>query len=368
MPRQIKAAVFTETSGKHTEILDLLLADPGPREIVIKVKACGICHTDIGVADYLARPSVLGHEAAGEIVELGADVTGFSIDDRVVATFSSCMNCSTCIDDNNPAYCLTHIERNFDGVQPSGRHSLEDPGGKIVLGSFFQQSGFADYALVQMDNIVKIPDDLSYEMAAPLGCGIQTGAGAVINSFGAKKEQSIVIFGVGAVGLSAVMAAHHIGCDPIIAVDLDSKRLELARQFGAHHVFQKTPENFAETVKTLTNGGAHFTLEGTGNTEVFAHAVNCLRPGGTCGTLAYVGEFGKPVQHPGGFAFMDTHHMGIIEGHSVPSEFIPKLARMNLDGQLGYDRLITTYRFDDINDALDDCHNMSVVKPVLIFD
>ena len=367
MPRSIKAAVFTPKSGPHCEIKDLLLADPGPHELIIQVKACGICHTDIGISTYQDRPAVLGHEAAGVVVEIGSRVTDFVVGDRVVATFGSCGTCHACSDEN-PAYCLDHAAQNFDGHRPNGQGSLTDMDGSPIFSAFFQQSGFATHALVQSNNIVKIPDEMSFEVAAPLGCGIQTGAGSVMTSLAAKKGESIVIFGVGAVGLSAVMAAHEVGCDPIIAIDLDAARLELAKEFGAHHAILGDSENLAEAIRELTGGGAHYSLEGTGVNAVYHIAVNCLRPGGTCGTWAYPGVFGEPVSHPGGFAFMNTRSMGILEGDSNPKAFIPKLVNMQIMGKLPYDQLITTFRFEDINEALDACEARTVIKPVLIFD
>jgi len=365
MPRSIEAAVFTAQSGAHCELQTVQLADPGPQEVIMRVRACGICHTDIGTADFLPRPSILGHEAAGEVVEVGEGVTEFAPGDRVTATFSSCGTCPACRTEA-PAYCLTHISRNFDGVRPNGETSFPgaDPG---IFGSFFQQSSFADHALVQTDNVVKIPDDLSFELAAPLGCGIQTGAGSVLNSLNAQAGQSIVIFGVGAVGLSAVMAAKARGCTPIIAVDLNPDRLNLAKEFGATHGLLGDAADLVEQVKTWTEGGSDFSLECSGAPISYQNAINCLRPKGTCGTLAYPGNFGEPVQHPGGFAFMDTRTMGIVEGDSVPKEFIPELIQMYRAGDLPYDRLITTFAFQNINEALDAMHQQSVIKPVLVF-
>lgn len=367
MPRQIKAAVFTAESGNRCEIQNVLLADPEPSEIVIEVKACGICHTDIGVAGYQDRPAVLGHEAAGVVVEIGSAVSEFKVGDPIVATFGSCGTCATC-KSNNPAYCIDHAAINFDGLRPNGKGGITDTNGKPIFSAFFQQSGFATHALVQMENVVKLPTGISFVTAAPLGCGIQTGAGSVMTSLGVKPNESLVIFGVGSAGLTAVMAAKHIGCCPIIAIDLDAGRLELAKKYGAHHTLNGLDGNLTEIIKDLTNGGAHYSLEGTGNNSIYHVAVNCLRPGGTCGTWAYPGVFGEPIEHPGGFAFMNTRQMGILEGDSNPKVFIPQLAKMQISGQLPYDELITTFKFDDINDAIEACETQSVVKPVLVFE
>jgi len=367
MPRHIKAAVFTPESGQSCEIKEVLLADPDPNELVIQVKACGICHTDIGVSTYKERPSVLGHESAGIVVEVGSAVTEFAVGDRVLATFGSCGTCATC-QDENPAYCIDHAEMNFDGLRPNGKGGITALDGTPIFSAFFQQSGFATHALVQTENTVKIPDDISFVNAAPLGCGIQTGAGSVLTSLAAKAGESLVVFGVGAVGLAAVMAARNLRCNPIIAVDLSEDRLKLAKTYGAHYTLKGDADKLTETIKDLTGGGAHYSIEGTGVNAVFHIAVNCLRPGGTCGTWAYPGTFGEPIEHPGGFAFMNTRQMGILEGDSNPKVFIPELAHMQIAGKLPYDELITTFAFKDINAALKACDSQSVIKPVLVFD
>jgi len=367
MSRKIRAAVFTAESGKHCEILDVILASPCSNEVIIKVKACGICHTDIAVAEYQKRPAVLGHEAAGEVVEVGSMVSDFNVGDRVVATFSSCGKCGTCCE-QNPAYCMSMTKRNFSGSRPNGQPSMSFEDGTPIFSAFFQQSGFADHILVQEDNIVKIVDELSFEVAAPLGCGIQTGVGSILQSLDIQPQESLVIFGAGTVGLTAIMAAKTRKCYPIIAVDLDDSRLSLAKNFGAHHTLSGNDPDILSKIRQITDGGAHYTLEGTGIESVFHIAVKCLRPAGTCGTLGYPGTYGEFINYPENEAFMLTRHIGIVEGDSIPKEFIPKLAQMQLSGTLPYESLIKTFRFEDINDALDACADKSSIKPVLIFD
>ncbi len=367
MSRSVRVAAFTKDSGKYCEFKTLTLGDPGPDEVVIKVRAVGICHTDLSISEFMPRPMVLGHETAGEVVQIGSNVTNVKLGDRVVATFGSCGTCSTCRK-GSPAYCIDHMDMNFAGVRPNGEATLKQDYDEPVFSAFFQQSGFADYALVQSNNIVRIPDALSFEHAAPLGCGIQTGAGAILNSLECEKEESVVVFGVGAVGLSAVMAAKHVGASPIIAVDLDQDRLALAKKFGAEHIISGKDADLVEKIKSLTGGGAHYSLEGTGNVDIFHAAVLCLRPKGSCGIFVAPGVFGEPIPHPGGIHFMNTNLIGIIEGDSVPDVFIPELVDLHLDGTMPYDEFITTYPFEDINKALSDVRAHKVIKPVLTFD
>jgi len=367
MTRHVRAAVFTEDSGEYCEFQDFVLASPGPDELVVQVKACGICHTDVGISQYSERPCVLGHEAAGVIVEVGNNISKFVIGERVTATFSACLQCETC-ESGRPAYCMDHISRNFDGLRPNGERSLFDKNGAPVFSAFFQQSGFANYMIVQKDNIVKIPDHLPFEHAAPLGCGIQTGAGTVLNTLNAKTGEPIVIFGVGAVGLSAVMAANIRGCNPIIAVDIEADRLDFALKYGAHHGLKGNSDSLVENIKALTGGGSIYAIEGTGVEAIYQSAINCLRPGGKCATLGYPGVFGEPIKHPGSFAFMNTTQIGAIEGDSVPSSFIPELINLYQKGIFPYTDLITPYAFSDINLALKELHEKRVIKPVLVFD
>jgi aryl-alcohol dehydrogenase len=367
MPFTTEAAVLTANSGSRCELQPLIVPDPGPQEMIVELRACGICHTDLGFAAHVTRPAVLGHEGAGVVSQVGERVTRFAPGDRVVLTFSACEQCPTCTS-GHPAYCMTHASRNFDGVRPGGQPGLTDAAGSPVYSAFFEQSSFARHALVQQDNAVPVPDHVSFAEAAPLGCGIQTGAGAVLRSFDAQAGEPIVVFGCGAVGLAAVMAARARDCDPIIAVEPHGERRALALRFGATDSFTGTEANLAETLRSLTGGGARYALEGVGKPLVYATAIECLRPGGICGTLAYPGEFGAPVAHPGGFAFMNTTQIGIIEGDSDPARFIPELIALADAGDLPYRQLIEPYPFARINDALADAAAGHVVKAVLTFD
>lgn len=365
MPREMQAAVC-EGNGAPPRIETLLLDDPAPDELVIEVAAAGICHTDIGIAQWSSTPRVFGHEGAGTVVAIGDAVTQFTVGDRVLATFGYCGTCAVCAADR-PAYCMDGIALNIEGERACGRPALTRPDGRVIGGAFFQQSCFASHALVTERNIVKIPDSLDFVNAAPLGCGIQTGAGAVFNQLDAKADQPLAVVGCGTVGLAAIMAAKIIGCDPIIAVDLQADRLELAREFGATHVIDGGDPNFAGALKQLTQGGVAAILDTAGTQVTFEQSLHSLRPGGTLGTLTLPGGFEDPIPHPGGIPFLTTRIVGIIEGDAVPHQFLPELIRYFEAGELPFDRLIQTFPFERIEEAFAAMESKSAIKPVLIF-
>lgn len=364
MGRNIKAAV-SPGQGAPPVIQDVVLCDPAPDELVIEVKAAGICHTDIGISGWAEAPGVYGHEGAGIVVECGRDVTRFKPGDRIVATFGYCGQCRNCADEH-PAYCFDNIALNIEGKRGSGP-ALCMPDGTPVGGSFFQQSSFATHALVTQRNAVKIPDELDFVTAAPLGCGIQTGAGAVINNFAAQAGRALLVIGCGAVGLSAIMAGKIAGCAPIIAIDVVAERLDIARTMGADHVLAGDDERLAEKIAQLS-GGISYALDTAGRQETFELALASLHPGGSLGVLTIPGAFDQPVPHPGGIAFMTTNMLGIIEGDSVPDVFIPWLIEQHGAGALPYDKMIQTYPFEDIADALKAQELGKVIKAVLVFE
>lgn len=236
----------------------------------------------------------------------------------------------------------------------------------MIHGNFFSQSSFADFALADERNVVKVPVDIPLEILGPLGCGVLTGAGAIMNTLRPKPGGSIAVFGVGPVGMSAVMAAVVSGCTRIIAVDIHNERLEKAREFGATHVVNAAEDNPVETIIDITGGGPDFSLECVGNPAVLRQAVDCLPLLGVCGLLG--------VMAPGTEVVLDMDKImngrairGIIEGDAIPDLFIPRLLELYKQGRFPFDRMITFYDFDDINKAVEDMEGGRVIKPVLRF-
>ena len=364
MPIKIKAAV-NRVPGASPVIETLMLDDPADDELIIRIEAAGICHTDISFAQMIETPRVLGHEGAGTIVAIGAGVTDFEIGDRVIATFGSCGACPNC-DAHRPAYCYTGLMLNIFGIRPQGTplHSMD---GTDVGGAFFQQSSFATHALVTQRNVVKIPDGIDMVTAAPFGCGIQTGAGAVFNQLGALPGRPLLVIGAGAVGMAAVMAGRIVGCDPIIIVELSAERRELALELGAHQALDGADSEWVEQVIKITGGGATAALDTAGVQSTFEGSLKALHAGGTLGVVNSPSGVGEPVQHPGGLDFVAKTIVGVIEGDSLPSEFLPRLMAYYLAGEFPVDRLIQTFPFDEIDQAFEAARLHRVIKPVLTF-
>ncbi len=359
---KITAAV-TESKGASFELRELELGEPRPDEVLVKVVAAGICHTDLICRDQwipVPLPAVLGHEGAGIVQEVGSAVTGFVPGDRVAMSFHSCGVCPTCRT-GRPSYCYEFFEHNFGASRPADGSSALDP----VHGHFFGQSSFATYAIANERNLVKVDSAIPLEVAAPFGCGIQTGAGAVLTTLAVPAGASLAVFGTGAVGLSAVMAGVIAGCTTIIGVDLNPARLELARELGATHLVDVGKQEAREAIAAITGAGADFSLETTGSPQVLRQTVDCLAPRGICGVIG-APAFGTEVSLDVNTILTGGRTVrGIVEGDSVPQLFLPKLVRLWQQGRFPVERLMTHYDFDRIDEGASDAEAGRVIKPVL---
>jgi len=361
---KIKAAVVFEKSGKFS-IEQLELSDPNEDEVLVRIISSGICHTDLAARDQhlpIPLPSVLGHEGAGIVEKVGARVTKVKPGDHVALSWDCCGACPSCKSGNDP-YCLNFFLHNFNGARPDGTTTLRK-GDQVIHGSFFCQSSFANFALANERNVVKVREDVPIEILGPLGCGIQTGAGAVMNTLRPRPGASIAVFGVGPVGMSAVLAAVVCGCTTIIAVDINSNRLEIAKEFGATHTVNSSKVDPVEAIQDITSGGPEFSLECVGNPKVFRQAVDVLPRLGICGLLGVVAP-GTEVGLNMDLIMNGRTVKGIIEGDAIPDLFIPTLIELYSQGKFPFDRLITFYPFDEINKAVGDMEKGKVVKPVL---
>ncbi|MFK8053425.1 MAG: NAD(P)-dependent alcohol dehydrogenase [Woeseiaceae bacterium] len=357
-----RAAVLHK-HGESMQLENLELAVPTADEVIVQISHVGICHTDIGAQKSQPLPAVLGHEGTGVVIECGDAVDDLAIGDRVVLTYGSCGNCRNC-QAELPSHCEQMPALNFSGYSPDGQTTLQDSKGNAVHGSFFYQSSFASHAIANQRNAIKVPDDLPPELLAPLGCGVQTGVGAVVNTLSVPAGSSMVCIGVGSVGLSAVMAAKMVGCTTIIAVDREPSRLEMAEALGATHVLPGNDETVA-AVHQITSGGADYCFESAGNVATFHAAIESVRMGGHVG-LAAVPEWAKGFHfYPGPLA-MGRTITGVLEGSSVAKTFIPKLCDWLRDGSLPLHNIVQTYAFDDINSAIRDLDAGRVIKPVLM--
>ncbi len=362
---KIKAAVVFETGGEF-KIEEVELSEPRDDEVLVRVVASGICHTDLGARDghlpIPAPPSVFGHEGAGIVEKVGARVTKVKPGDRVVMTWDYCGHCPPC-QVGKVLYCLNFFLYNFHGARPDGSVTMRK-GDQEVHGSFFNQSSFATFALANERNVVRVPDDVPLEVLAPMGCGVMTGAGAVIHALQARPGDSIAVFGAGTVGMSAILAARVCGCTTIIAVDINPERLELARELGATHTVNAAQGNPVEAIREITGGGANFTLECVGNPKVLRQAVDSLPRLGVCGLIGVVPP-GTEVALDMDLLMNGRTVRGILGGDAIPDLFIPQLVELYRQGRFPFDRLIQFYPFEEINRAVKDMEAGRVVKPVL---
>lgn len=346
---------------------DVVLQDPRADELLVRIVATGLCHTDLAVQHGhipAAFPIVLGHEGAGVVEAVGSAVTGFAVGDHVALSFAACGHCENCLA-GREAYCLSFMPLNFGGIREDGSGTMELADGGPVSGSFFGQSSFATHALVVARNAVKLPDDLPVELAGPLGCGIQTGAGTVLNSLGVSAGDSIVVSGAGAVGLSGIMAAKAAGATTIVAVDVLPERLAAALEFGATHAIDGREEDVVAQIQSLTGGiGAAYGLDTTGVPAVIANLVAATRFGASIAVIAATRP--DAVLPASLVSASGKTFIGAVEGDAVPQTFIPKLIEMHRAGAFPFDKLITTYPFDEIETAIADTQSGKAVKAVLL--
>jgi aryl-alcohol dehydrogenase len=359
-------AAVVESAGAPFELGPAELGDVQPDEVRVRMTASGICHTDLLIREGsfpTPMPVVLGHEGAGVIEEVGAAVTGLGVGDRVALSYGSCGDCAACMT-GRPFHCADFFPRNFLATRPDGTTALSRDG-EPLHSHFFGQSSFATGAIVNQRSVTKIADDVPFEVVAPFGCGIQTGAGTVLNALRPQAGSSIAVLGAGGVGLSAIMAAVICGCDPIIAVDVRSNRLDVARELGATHVVDAAGADPVEAIVEITGGGVDAAIEASGVPGVLRQAVDALAPNSIA---MLVGAPPAGTEEP-----IDTNALlstgrivrGVVEGHSVPQVFIPKLIDLWRAGRFPIDRLIRAYDFDQINEAGDAALAGEVIKPVL---
>jgi aryl-alcohol dehydrogenase len=362
---EIRAAVVFETSGAFN-IEQLELSDPNDDEVLVRIVGAGICGTDLGARDghlpIPPPPSVFGHEGAGVVEKVGARVTKVKPGDHVVLGWDYCGACTSC-KAGKELYCLNFFLHNFHGARPDDTTTLRKDD-QVIHGSFFCQSSFANFALANERNVVKVREDIPLDVLAPMGCGVMTGAGAVMNSLQPRPGASIAVFGVGAVGMSAVLGAVVCGCTTIIAVDINADRLEMAKELGATHTVNANEVDPVQAILDITGGGAEFSLECVGNPKVLRQAVDVLPRLGVCGLLGVVPP-GTEVALDMDLLMNGRTVKGILGGDAIPDLFIPKLIDLYSQGRFPFDRLITFYPFDDINHAVEDMEKGRVIKPVL---
>jgi aryl-alcohol dehydrogenase len=354
-----------ERSGPFgVEQLDL--CDPRADELLVEVVASGMCATDLHGRDayYPTKfPKVFGHEGAGVVRATGSAVTRFKPGDHVVMAYPWCGECPNC-KAHRQSYCLHAFDLKMNGTRADGS-TLLSKDGKPVYSAFFQQSSFGNFAIANERFAVKVRNDAPIEHVCALACGGQTGAGAVLNVMKPRAGESFAVFGVGTVGLSGLMAAKIAGCDPIIAVDVHDHRLALARTLGAtHSINHNTRIDVVNEIRKITGLGARYTLETSALPAVFREAIEALMPAGTCILLGSARK-GTDVSLEMPFVQNGRVVRGVIQGDSLPQEFIPLLVDHMRAGRFPIDKLITYYPLAEINRAAADSSAGKTIKPVL---
>lgn len=364
----VRAAIM-HSVGSPWSVEPVQLDEPRDDEICVRIVGAGICHTDLlcRSGQYpVPMPIVLGHEGAGVVEKVGSAVTRVKVGDHVVLSFDSCGHCRNCRH-KSPAYCFDFFPRNMGGARPGDGSSTIESKATPIHGSFFGQSSFATHAITRAANAVVVDRSLPLELLGPLGCGIQTGAGAVANSFGLLEGDSIAIFGAGAVGLSAAMAARVLGASRIVLVESNAQRRAMGLELGATAVIDPntTPDVLAEVRKE--GNGVNFAFDTTGVPAVIGIAVETLLSGGV---LGMVGGPPPDASMPANLLSMLVRGVTtkyIIEGDSDPQIFIPEMLKWFAAGKFPFDRLVRTFPFDQINAAAHAAEVGDVIKPVLLF-
>lgn len=362
-------ALVVEKKDAPFNIEEIELAEPGRGEALIRIVAAGVCHTDAitRAGDMpMPFPSILGHEGSGIVETVGPGVTNLAPGDKVIIGWPSCGECRNCLD-GHPRYCLHTGEALVSGKRFKGElkgTSAYSRNGKPINGHFFGQSSFATHSIVSADAVVKVPDDVPLELLGPLACGLATGAGAVLNEARPKLGDSILVVGVGAVGLAAIMAARNSGVTKIIAADIHDSRLALARDFGATDTINSRNSDLVKEVEKITGSTVDFAFDCTG---VIAVIETLAQTVGMLGTLVLVGGA------PAGASFSLDHLttlwgkrvIGVLGGGGRSGQLIPALVDLYQQGRFPFDRLVKYYDFDQIEQALKDSASGEVIKPIL---
>ncbi len=364
---KVKAAVTREKGKLAIETVEL--AEPKAGEVLVKLVASGICHTDTAVIEQylpITFPVVAGHEGVGVIEKVGLGVTSLKPGDRVVLTYPSCGTCEHC-EDAHPYSCDDNFAMLFGGKFRDGTTRITTDDGKNV-GTMFMQSSFATYAIATEDNTIKVDVDIDdLKKLCSLGCGVQTGAGAVLNRMKPRPGSSIAIFGCGAVGLAGIMAAKIAGCSTIIAIH-GSKGREEALEFGATHTINGRKEDTVARVKEITGGkGVNYALESSGQPPLAVTMLQCMAKEGLAVTVSVTAGAEVPIMLEPLIMNPSVSFAGCVEGHSNPKVFIPEMVKLWKEGKLPVDKMNKYYKFDEIQKAFEESHTGGVLKPIIVF-
>ncbi|EYT52493.1 alcohol dehydrogenase [Leucobacter sp. UCD-THU] len=361
-----KAAVVN-AGGADFDIETIVLDEPKIGEVLIRVVASGICHTDVVARDQgwtCPLPAVLGHEGSGVVEKVGEGVVGLAAGDHVIMTPSHCGQCDQCRS-GRPFVCERFFELNYYGKMDDGTSRHHNEAGEDLT-NFFGQASFGTYTIANSRYVTKVDKDVDLELLAPLGCGVETGSGAVLNRLRPEGGSSIAIFGAGSVGLSALMAAAAVGCGTIIAVDVLESRLELAKELGATHVINpKEVESVPDEIKRILPKGLNYAVETAGAPGVLRTAVDSLGIRGVVCQIAAPPLGQQETLDVNDIMLSNKTITGVVQGDSVPAVFIPRLVELLKQGRLPLEKMVTYYDLDDINQAVEDGLSGKTTKAIL---
>ncbi|MDN4483135.1 alcohol dehydrogenase catalytic domain-containing protein [Demequina lignilytica] len=360
-PPLVALAATVREPGGAPEIAEVRLDALRADEVLVAVAASGVCHTDLTALDGgvgYAFPAVFGHEGAGTVVEVGSAVTRVAAGDRVVLTFDSCGTCRRCRD-GHPASCEEFAARNYRGARADGSPTLRDAAGEPVAAAWMAQSSWATHAIARETNVVRIGDHIPFTLAAPLGCGVLTGAGTVLRALRPTDRDSLLVVGAGTVGLSAVMAGRALGCATITVVEPDAGRRALAIELGADAAVAPDAFDPRATAHDLA-------IDTVGTQESLDAALGGLASPGVCATVALRPGVNRVTVSQTALLWGRTL-VGVIEGDAVPDATIPLLVEMWRAGLLPLERLVVPFRFERVDDAVGAARVGRAVKAVLTF-
>jgi len=359
---KMKAAILYEFA-QPLVVQEVDLSPPERGEVLVRLVASGICHSDVNIVRGEAKaplPVVLGHEASGYIEEIGSDVAGLQPGDPVA--ISLVRSCGRCF------YCVRGHPNDCEGTHPLGTHTrihrAESP---ITQG--INVAGFAEYVVVDQSQVVKLPQTMPLIPAAVLGCGVITGVGAVVNTARVEAGSSVVVMGLGGVGINAIQAAALVGARRIIAVDLLDNKLAFAKTFGATHLINARSDDPVEAVKELTNGrGADYVFVTVGSPRAVADSLNMARKRGTIVLIGLLGDDGTVPLPVSKLVLNEFRITGSFMGSSRISEDIPQIVDLYQQGRLKLDELVTgRFRIEQINEAIDSMERGEAIRNLLVF-
>lgn len=369
MALQFRAAVLHQ-SGTPLSIERIAAPAPSPGDVVVRMRAASLCHTDLEVIDGSLRyplPMILGHEASGIVEEVGSAVSNVRVGDHVVLSWNpNCGHCFHC-DRDQPILCETYLGEGPKGVHFDGHSKATLSSGQALTHLMFL-GAFAEYCVLPAQQAIVVPKDIPFDRSCLIGCGVMTGVGAALNVADIRHGDTVLVIGCGAVGLAAIQGAVMAGAEHVIAVDLNDDKLALAGRLGATHTVNASTEDPVEVAKSVTQGrGADVVLESAGHPVAFRQTTEAVRPGGQVIWLGKI-DVTKDVSFRWGWLMGEKRLRRSSYGGARPRRDFPMLARAYLDGRLKLDELITNrIGLDDINDGFDQLRAGKTIRTVIEF-